>query len=86
MKKTDKRTQSAIVYCGPDIPFVARQFDSYSNGLPERLEQMAMASYAIAALIVPMERLAQTRAELMRQGSAMQNIFARAEEEIKRRR
>lgn len=86
MKKTDKRAQSAMVYCGPDIPFVAKQFDSFSNGLPERLEKLAMASYAVAALIVPVERLAQTRAELMKPGSALQNIFVQAEKDIERRR
>lgn len=86
MKKTDKKPQAAMVYCGPDIPFVAKQFDSYSNGLPEGLARLAEASPAIAALVVPVERLAETRAELMKPGSALQNIFVRAEDEIKRGR
>lgn len=86
MKKTDRKPSAAMVYCGPDIPFVAKQFDSYSNGLPERLIQAMEEIPAIASLVVPVERLAWARAELMKQGSALQNIFTKTEEEIKRRR
>lgn len=85
MKKTNRNVQTAMVYCGPDIPFTAKQFDSYTNGLPERLTLIMEEIPAVGSLIVPVERMAQTRAELMRSGSALQNIFAKAAEEIRRK-
>ena len=81
MKKTEKKP---YVYCGPNIPNVAKQFDTYTGGLPERLKQLANAIPAIEALIVPLEDLAAARMELRQKGSALQNIFAKAEETIKR--
>ncbi|MGM9917599.1 hypothetical protein [Anaerotignum sp.] len=81
MKKTEKKAQA---YCGPDIPRVAKQFDVYKDGLPERLEQMADEFPSICALIVPVKDLADTRKEIQKPGSAMHNIFMKAKEEIEK--
>lgn len=81
MKKTEKKP---YVYCGPHIPNVAKQFDTYTGGLPERLKQLADEIPAIKALIVPLEDLAAARGELQQKGSALQNIFAKAEETIQK--
>lgn len=81
MGKVEEKTR---VYCGPEIPGVAKQYTVYSDGLPESLEQMAKKIPAIRALIVPVKDLAETRKELQRQGSAMHNIFIKAKEEMEK--
>lgn len=81
MKKTEKKT---FVYCGPNIPNVAKQFDTYTGGLPEWLAQLADEIPAVAALVVPLEELAETRMELQKKGSAMDNIFMKAKEMIEK--
>ncbi len=81
MGKAEKKTR---VYCGPEIPRVAKQYTVYSDGLPEPLEQIAGKIPAIRVLIVPVKDLAETRKELQRQGSAMHNIFMKAKEELEK--
>ena len=85
MKKTEKKAQQTLVYCGPEIPFVAKRYESYTGGLPERLMEVVTAVPAVSALIVPAEQLAETRAALLEPGSALWNIFRHAAEEIKGR-
>ena len=52
MKKTNRNVQTAMVYCGPDIPFTAKQFDSYTNGLPERLTLIMEEIPAVGSLVL----------------------------------
>ena len=61
MKKT-KRAE-AVVYCGPDIPHVARSFTTYAE-IPAALSEQAAKCPAISALIVPLSEMAETRREL----------------------
>ncbi len=76
------KEQEAKVYCGPDIPGVARQFSVYTGGLPGSLQQIADKIPAVRVLIVPVERLAETRNALQKQESAEHNIFLKAKEEL----
>ena len=77
----EKETQ---VYCGPDILGVAKQFSVYTNGLPEGLEQLANKIPAMRGLIVPVEKLAETRSELQKQESAKHNIFLKVKNEVEK--
>lgn len=81
LKKVEKKT---FVYCGPNIPNVAKQFDTYTGGLPERLKQLSDEIPAIGALIVPLEEMAAARMELQKKGSALDNIFMKAKEIIEK--
>lgn len=81
MKKAEKKTQ---VYCGPDIPGIVKQFDVFTDGLPERLTQLADEIPSIRTLIVPVKDVAETRTELQTQGSAKHNIFMKAKKEIEK--
>lgn len=42
-KRTKKAAEAAgmVVYCGPSIKGVARQYTAYNNGIPEGLKQAA---------------------------------------------
>ncbi|MBQ9090937.1 MAG: hypothetical protein IJY52_01540 [Anaerotignum sp.] len=81
MKKAEKKT---LVYCGPDIPRVVKQYSVFTDGLPDRLTQIADEIPSIRALIVPVKDVAATRIELQTQGSAKHNIFMKAKKEIEK--
>lgn len=81
MKKAEKKTQ---VYCGPDIHRVVKQYSVFTDGLPDRLVQLADEIPSIRALIVPVKEVAETRMELQMQGSAKHNIFMKAKKEIEK--
>lgn len=55
-KRTKKAAEAAgtVVYCGPSIKGVARQYTAYNNGIPEGLKQAAEKNKILAALIVPL--------------------------------
>ena len=38
-KKKDTSTSGTVVYCGPTIPGVAKQFTIYNNGIPRTLAE-----------------------------------------------
>lgn len=81
MKKAEKKTH---VYCGPDIPGIVKQFDVFTDGLPDRLTQLADEIPTVGVLIVPVKDVAETRMELQTQGSAKYNIFMKAKKEIEK--
>ena len=82
--KAAPATQEAeiVVYIGPDIPG-AKQYTTYNNGLPDVLKDRVKTQSFFSSLIVPVERLAQASAELVREGSALSVFFKRAAESRK---
>lgn len=59
-KKTNVPQEQArtMVYVGPNIPGVAKQFTSYTGGnLPKRLEEAVSADPVMAGLVIPLEDL-----------------------------
>ena len=67
-KKTTRKAAEAagtVVYCGPSIRGVARQYTAYNNGIPQGLKEATEKNKILAALIVPLEELP----EAMRQKS-----------------
>jgi len=65
--KKPKKTEP-VVYCGPDIPRVARSFTTYEE-MPEALRQTGVRCPAIFALIVPLSYMAETRRALKKPGT-----------------
>ena len=65
-KRTKKAAEAAgtVVYCGPSIKGVARQYTAYNNGIPEGLKQAAEKNKILAALIVPLEDLPEAMRQL----------------------
>lgn len=78
MSKRTKPTEPAgpLVYCGPTIKGVAKQYTSFTDGIPEALAEKAQAIPAIRALIVPLNALAQTRLALGDKGSTESIILS----------
>ena len=58
-KKQTKPAAEAgtLVYCGPTIPGVAKQFTSYRGGIPEALAAAQKKAPVLGGLIVPLDQL-----------------------------
>ena len=58
-KKQTKPAAEAgtLVYCGPTIPGVAKQFTSYRGGIPEALTAAQKQTPVLGGLTVPLDKL-----------------------------
>lgn len=74
-KEEAAEDSGSLVYCGPSIKGVARQYSVYSNGIPNALKALVNAHPVAKALIVPLERFAETRLKLEQKGSAESIIY-----------
>ena len=58
MAKPKKAEQATtVVYCGPSIPGVAKQYTAYTNGIPTALAEAIVKQPAMEGLVVPLEQL-----------------------------
>ena len=76
-KRTTKAAEAAgtVVYCGPSIKGVARQFTAYNNGIPEGLKQAAEKNKILAALIVPLEDLPEAMRQLRQKSGRIYTLY-----------
>lgn len=79
--KSAPATQEAeiVVYIGPDIPG-AKQYTVYNNGLPPILEKAIALHPFFASLVISVSRLPEANIQLMKEGSALNTLYKRAEE------
>lgn len=62
--KTEILAKTTVIYCGPTISGIAKQFSTYTNGIPEALANKAAEIPAISALVIPINELPKARAQL----------------------
>lgn len=76
-KRTKKAAEAAgtVVYCGPSIKGVARQYTAYKNGIPEGLKQAAEKNKILAALIVPLEDLPEAMRQLRQRSGRIYTLY-----------
>lgn len=76
-KRTKKAAEAAgaVVYCGPSIKGVARQYTAYNNGIPEGLKQAAEKNKILAALIVPLEDLPEAMRQLRQKSGRIYTLY-----------
>lgn len=76
-KRTRKAAEAAgtVVYCGPSIKGVARQYTAYNNGIPEGLKQEAEKNKILAALIVPLEDLPEAMRQLRQRSGRIYTLY-----------
>ena len=76
-KRTKKAAEAAgtVVYCGPSIKGVARQYTAYNNGIPEGLKQAAEKNKIRAALIVPLEDLPEAMRQLRQRSGRIYTLY-----------
>lgn len=74
-KKT--KTGGSLVYCGPNIKGVARQYTVYSNGLPQPLKEAAAADKALAGLILPLAELPDAMKQIWQRDGRIYTYYKR---------
>ena len=77
-KRTPRQAAEAagtVVYCGPSIKGVARQYTAYNNGIPEGLKQAAEKNKILAALIVPLEDLPEAMRQLRQRSGRIYTLY-----------
>lgn len=83
MKKTGQKT--TVIYCGPTIPFVAKEGTAYQDGeIPKGLMEAGESCSAIQALVVKVEDYAETRKMLQKSGTAESIIYEKAKQYIQK--
>lgn len=76
-KRTKKAAEAAgtVMYCGPSIKGVVRQFTAYNNGIPEELKAATEKNKVLAALIVPLEDLPEAMRQLRQKSGRIYTLY-----------
>lgn len=76
-KRTSKAAGAAgtVVYCGPSIKGVVRQFTAYNNGIPEGLKAATEKNKVLAAMIVPLEELPEAMRQLRQKSGRIYTLY-----------
>lgn len=70
------------VYCGPTVRGVVKQYTVFAGGIPNALSDFIGKHPAAKALLVPVERFAQTRQQLGNPASAEAILYHKIESEL----
>ena len=76
-RKQTARQPDAVVYCGPTVRGVAKQFAVYQNGVPMHLRALGEKIPEVRALTVPLDKFAETRQALQNGDSTQSLLYAR---------
>lgn len=58
MAKTKKKEQTGtVVYCGPTVPGVVKQYTFYQGGIPATLAEAIEENPAMGGLVIPLDQL-----------------------------
>ena len=66
MEKTNstEQTTGTVVYCGPTIPGVAKQYTSYTNGVTAPLAEAIEKYPPVGGLVIPLDQLPEAMKKL----------------------
>lgn len=70
------------VYCGPTVRGVAKQYTVFRGGIPEALEAFIAIHPEAGALVVDVERFAETRKRLETEGTAEAILYGKIKSEL----
>lgn len=86
-KKQKRATETfqALVYCGPTIPGVAKQFTVYNRGIPATLEKKAENTPSIRSLVVPLDQLPDAMRQLREGTGSIYTLYCMVRKETNRR-
>lgn len=73
---------SPCVYCGPTVRGVARQYTTYTSGIPEPLKEFIREHPAARALIVSTGKFAAVRMRLETPGTAEAIVYKKVKSEL----
>lgn len=80
-EKKEKQTAQAVqkpevlVYCGPTVRGIAKQYTVYHGRLPAPLVTFLAKHPAAQCLCVPLDKFAETRAGLNTKGSTQATLY-----------
>lgn len=79
-QKKDAADNTTMVYCGPTIPGVAKQFTFYRDGLPAALEAVRKETPTLDGLIVSLEELPLAMRQLRMGTGLLFNLYRTVQE------
>lgn len=82
MDTEQTRKMGTMVYCGPSVRGVARQYNVYHEALPAPLKKFIKDHPAAKGLVVPLERFPETRRRLDSADSAESILFSKVKKEL----
>lgn len=74
-KQTAEKKPETLVYCGPTVRGVAKQYTVYHGKLPAALVTFLVKHPAAQNLCVPLEAFAETRKGLNTKGSVQETLY-----------
>ena len=80
--KAEAKPEKSVVYCGPSIRGVVRQYTVFTGDIPELLAGFIKEHPIANALIVPTERFAEVRSRIETAGTAEAILFKQIKAEI----
>lgn len=78
-KQTKPEEAGTLVYCGPTLPGVAKQFTFYRGGVPEALEAAKKLRPVLGGLIVPLEQLPEAMEQLRKKTGPIYALYRKAQ-------
>jgi len=77
-KKKPDAPSASVVYCGPTIPGVAKQYTIYSNGVAPALSAAAETHPVLRGLIVPLDKLPEALRQLRERSGSIYTLYRSA--------
>lgn len=80
--RNDINEEKTLVYCGPSVRNVVRQYTVYTGTIPQVLAQFLDTHPAAQALLVSIERFAEVRTKLETKGTAEAVLYNKVKSEL----
>lgn len=77
-----KRKSTTLVWCGPTVRGVSRQFAVYHRDIPDTLKEFIEKHPAAKTLLVSVERFAEVRRNLDKSGTAEWVAYKKVKAEL----
>ena len=81
--QTPAEAVGTVAYCGPTVKGIAPQYTVFVDGLPEKLKEKVEQVPLLNALIVPLDKLAETRVKIDQEGTRENILYNKAADLMK---
>lgn len=81
--QTPAEAVGTVAYCGPTVKGIAPQYTVFVDGLPEKLKEKVEQVPLLNALIVPLDKLAETRVKIDQEGARENILYNKAADLMK---
>lgn len=81
--QTSAEAVGTVAYCGPTVKGIAPQYTVFVDGLPEKLKEKVERVPLLNALIVPLDKLAEMRVKIDREGTRENILYNKAADLMK---